>query len=304
MAGMSSILGIYEYTIYDFKIYLLPSAIPSEFKETLENPLADGSALFRMELGGIEIIAMQGGAEGDDVVRRGRGELADRDVETVDEVDKGTIFQSPVSILRSPDLIPPHVGHLVLVANGLELQDIHGKDVQAIGVALLGVAAHQLLSDADTQYRLLQRADDHIQSVLAQIAHCLAGFALSREEYAVCRAQGGDIVRHHGFHAQALQRMNHGIDISGIVFDDCNFHSCFLLQAKRVALPLYFGRKDNKKYARTRPFPSIISQKAAKHLRFPLFTPHFRTVSCLTLRKETTKNPRAQRGDTWGSEDI
>ena len=233
-------------------------AIPSEFKKALENLLANGSALLRMELGGVEIVAMQGGAEGDDVVRCGRGELADGDVEAVDEIDKGAVFQGPVSTLHGPDLIPPHVGHLVLVANGLELQDIHGKDAQTIGVALLGVAAHQLLPDADAQHRLLQRADDLIQSVFAQIAHCLAGFALSREEDTIGRAQDGDIIRHHRFHAQTLQRMDHGIDISGVVFDDCNFHSCVLLLAKIILSPLFLGAK-------------IIKSMRARDLLRPLF---------------------------------
>ena len=110
------------------------------------------------------------------------------------------------------------------MTGGAEFHHIYGEDAQTVGVAFFRVAAEQLLSDADAQYRLRQRADDFVQAVLAQVAHCLAGFSLSGKDNTVGRLQFVGIVGHLRLHAQTFQRMDNGVNVSGVVFDDGNFH--------------------------------------------------------------------------------
>ena len=76
--------------------------------------------------------------------------------------------------------------HFVFVPCRTELLHVHGEDVETIGVALLRMAAHQLLSDADTQHWLGERTDDFVKPMLTQVTHRLAGFALSGEQHLVC----------------------------------------------------------------------------------------------------------------------
>ena len=56
------------------------------------------------------------------------------------------------------------------MAPGLETLDIDVEDADAVGVALLGVTAQELLADADAQHGLLQRADDLVQPSCPQVA--------------------------------------------------------------------------------------------------------------------------------------
>ena len=59
------------------------------------------------------------------------------------------------------------------------------EDSNTLSVALLGVAAQQLLADAYTQDRLHQRADDGVKPTLTQVVHGTAGLALTGEHHAV-----------------------------------------------------------------------------------------------------------------------
>ena len=68
----------------------------SKFQETTENIFAYGSAFLGVELRGVEVILVQGGAERNNVIAGGGRELAHGDVEAVDEVDEAIVHKQPL----------------------------------------------------------------------------------------------------------------------------------------------------------------------------------------------------------------
>ena len=106
----------------------------------------------------------------------------------------------------------------------LEPLHVHGEDSQAIRVALLRVPAHQLLSYADAQHWLRQRAYHLVQPSCPQILHCSSCLTLSRKQHTVSTAQLLRVVRQQWLHAQTSQRTEHRVHISRIIFYYCYLH--------------------------------------------------------------------------------
>ena len=114
--------------------------------------------------------------------------------------------------------------NLVLVPAWLKAFDVHIEDAQTIHIALFGMAAHELLPDADAQNGLCEGGDDAVQSVFAQIVHRARCFALTGENHLVGAAKLFGRIRQDRFNAHALQGMDYGKDVTCIVFYDCNLH--------------------------------------------------------------------------------
>ena len=110
------------------------------------------------------------------------------------------------------------------MALGTETFHLGIKYAQALGVTLLGVAAHQLHTDADAQDRLAERAYHLVQSPLTQVSHSAAGLALTGKDDTVSSHQFLRLVRHQRLHTQTAHGIHHGADVTGIVFYDCYIH--------------------------------------------------------------------------------
>ena len=172
MAGMRSITGSLKFKSLKFHVDRCRGDCLFQIQEIPQDLLADRTALFGVELGGVEVILVQCGTEGNNIIRDGSRELADGDVVAVHEIDvvaieealKETLPGSFVACFCDAGVagrcqlqpVPPHVGHFLLMSCGLEEVYINREDAEAVGVALLGVAAEELLSDADAQDRLLE----------------------------------------------------------------------------------------------------------------------------------------------------
>ena len=121
-----------------------------DVKEILKNPLSHTPALFWVELSGIEIILVDGGAIGMDVVGCGYGVLTARHMVTVYEIDVVSFGDAlEEGSAEACETVPTHGGNLFLVTGGDETVHVDVEDAKAVGVAFFGMAAHQLLADAD-----------------------------------------------------------------------------------------------------------------------------------------------------------
>lgn len=185
-----------------------------------------------MELCGVEVVFVEGSAERYDVVRHRRRELAQRNVEAVDEID--VLVVKDIAVGGIFDNVPPHVRHFVLVALRTKTEHIDGEDAEAVGVALLGVTAHQLLANADAEHRLLERTDHLVEAALTQVTHRLTGLALPWKQHLVSRPQLLGIVGQEGLHAESFQGVYDGIDITSIVFYNGDFHLTCAYQGAKV----------------------------------------------------------------------
>ena len=113
-----------------------------------------------MELGGIEVVLVQGRAIRENVIRGCRGKFIQWYIEAMYEVNEFFLVETLEQIAtRIGQCVPSHVRHFVLVAHRLEFLHVDVEDAQAIRIALFRVSAHQLHAEADTQYRLLQVLD-------------------------------------------------------------------------------------------------------------------------------------------------
>ena len=107
-------------------------------------------------------------------------------IETVDEIDKLAVLEAlEQGAGRLLQIVPPHVGHLVGMCTGHETHHLFVENTQAVHIALGRMAAHQLLADADAQHWLCERTNHLVQTMLAQIAHGIAGLALSGKNHTV-----------------------------------------------------------------------------------------------------------------------
>jgi hypothetical protein len=129
--------------------------------------------------------------------------------------------------LQVVNAVPSHLRNLVGVLLGLETLYVEGKDAQAICVTLLAMPAHQLLAYAYSQHGLAKFRYHSVQVMLAQVCHCRACLALARKQHLVGLCQQFGIVRQCGCDAQALQRMDYGIYIAGVVFYYGYVHLCW-----------------------------------------------------------------------------
>ena len=83
------------------------------------------------------------------------------------------------------------------------------EDSQTGSVALFGVAAKQLHTDADSQQRLFQVHNHLVETVCLQVRHRTTGFALTRKHHTVCTHQFVCHIRHHGFYTQPTKGIHH-----------------------------------------------------------------------------------------------
>ena len=125
--------------------------------------------------------------------------------------------------------IPSHGGHFVFVTLRTETFHIHIEDADAIHVTFFRMAAQQLLSDADSQYRLLQRSDHLRQTVGMQVFHGAPCLSLSWKDHMTGMAQYLRVVGEHRLNAQSSDGVHHGIDVSCIIFYDSYVHFDFFL---------------------------------------------------------------------------
>ena len=110
-----------------------------------------------MELRGIEVIFMHRCTEWLYVVAVSNRVGVAVHVVTVDEVHKVTLANAIVErTLEIMQAVPSHVRDFLAVLSRDETFHLSVEDSQAVSVALLAVAAHQLHSDADAQHRLCQ----------------------------------------------------------------------------------------------------------------------------------------------------
>ena len=86
------------------------------------------------------------------------------------------------------------------------------------------MATEQLLPHTDAQHGLPQILDKAVELVLAQVFHAAAGLALSGKHHAVGTEKLLLVVGNERFHSQAAQCVDHGVDVSGVVFYYCYLH--------------------------------------------------------------------------------
>ena len=98
------------------------------------------------------------------------------------------------------------------------------EDSDTVYIALLRMLAEQLLTYTDTKYGLLQFADYFVKSSGPQIVHCLAGMPLSREKHAISFPKLFGIIRQQRLNTHPSECIHYRIDISRVVFYDCNIH--------------------------------------------------------------------------------
>ena len=177
---------------------------------------------------------MQGRTVGQDVVGGGYGVGAQRHVEAVDEVDILPLDACVEECRpRVGQRVPAHLRHLQVVGVGGgqgELPDGHVEYAEAVGVALVGVAAHQLHAEAHAQHRLPQRHDEPVHARGPQVRHGGAGLAHAGEYHLVGRADGVEVVGYFGLGAKALHGVADRADVARVVFDYGYAHrvfSCF-----------------------------------------------------------------------------
>lgn len=143
--------------------------------------------------------------------------------------------------------IPTHARHLLLMLRWLEATHIDREDTDAVGVALFGMLAEQLLSYADTENWLLQVGDESVEIVLSQIVHRVACLALSREDDTVGRCYLFRVIGPEGLDAETLHRVYHGENVAGVVFYDRNLHSFSLIKLQVFFRKTIFRAKLVKK---------------------------------------------------------
>ena len=148
-----------------------------------------------MELRGVEIVFMQGGTERHDIVGHGYGVRVDRHVIAVYEINefvRAEAFEQRAACTCQRCSIP--CGALCLRAFPDGTSGLPCRKCLTVRIAFFGMAAHQLLADADAQNGLLQVAYQTVQSPRTQVSHRTTGFSLSRKKHAV------------GFSTTALRR--------------------------------------------------------------------------------------------------
>src|SRR5690349_17749614 len=89
----------------------------------------------------------------------------------------GSRIKPPV---RQGQVVPSHVRNFHVAFRNEEFY-IFVEDAEALGVVLFRVLTHQLHTEADSEYRLLQFYNDLIELVIAQIFHCSTRFSNARE---------------------------------------------------------------------------------------------------------------------------
>ena len=103
----------------------------------MQDTFAYTTAFFRMKLGGIVIIFMQGSAEWEYVICYGSGTIINRDIETVYEIDK-LLFRKTFEkvAVRLRNRVPSHVRHLIFMFLRDKTFHINIKNTQALPDAL------------------------------------------------------------------------------------------------------------------------------------------------------------------------
>ena len=111
-------------------------------KEVLEDALPYAAAFLRVELRGVEIALVHGGAVGVYVVGRGYRLSTQGNVVAVDKIDEGA-FGNAVEQWGGEvaELVPTHRWHFLIVMARDEAANIGGEYAEAVDVALLAVAA-------------------------------------------------------------------------------------------------------------------------------------------------------------------
>ena len=194
-------------------------------EEVAEDLLSHTPALLGVKLRGKEIVLVDGRTVGKDVIGHGNRMLADGHVVTVDEIDEVALMETfHQRRLELTDLVPPHCWDLVLMKGGLETLHINVEDAKAVGVAFLGMAAEQLLADADAKNGLSQRTDDLVKTMAAQVVHRAARLSLSGEQHPVGMAECLGVVSQPWNHSEPSEGAFHGIDVSCVVFYYGDFH--------------------------------------------------------------------------------
>ena len=98
------------------------------------------------------------------------------------------------------------------------------EDAQTVHIALLRVAAHQLLAYADAKDWLRKGTYHLVKPTLPQVVHRIARLALTREDDSVRTSQLLGRVCQQRFNTHPLQGMNDGKDVPGIIFHYGNLH--------------------------------------------------------------------------------
>ena len=112
-----------------------------------KDSFAHATALLRVELAGIEIIFLQGGRVGQDIVGHGSRIVAQRYIVAVYEIDVGILTESGKQVSHLRLLIshlysvPSHTRHLVFVPLRLEPFHLRVEDADTVYISLLGMAA-------------------------------------------------------------------------------------------------------------------------------------------------------------------
>ena len=136
-----------------------------------------------MKLGCIIIVLMQSCAERQDIVGHGSSKWIDRYIETMYEINV-FLRRKPFEkrILQAGDGIPSGVGHFVFLPLGKKTFHVGVKDAEAVHIPFLGMPAHQLHAQADSQYRLFQIPDEAVQPVFLLVLDGCSGFSHTGED--------------------------------------------------------------------------------------------------------------------------
>lgn len=156
-----------------------------------------------MKLCGIEVVALHRRAERHSKLSDGYRVGANRSVVTMHIIDIaaiGNAFKQP-ALAHSRDSVPTHLWNFEALRR-LKTLDVDIKDAEAIAVALLRMAAHQLLPDTHTKHRLPQRAYHAVKAAATQTSHCRRRFSHTRENHLVGCAQHIRVGSQHRLHAK------------------------------------------------------------------------------------------------------
>ena len=210
-----------------------------------------GTALFDVELGSIEIVAMQRGAERPYVIGNGCCIWCQRHIIAVHKIDI-LPFESGREhlLIDRHDRVPAHVRHLLLVIFGAKTFHIGIENTQAIDLTFFGVAAHELHADADAQNGLFQVTNQSVQPTGFEIGHRRGSLSYAGEYHLVGRHERLFVIGEYGLDSHTPQCTIDRIDVAGVVFDNSDLHgrrlkdNGFVLIYEDFTLDMFFDGVD------------------------------------------------------------
>ena len=125
----------------DEKLKIKNEKLCGETYEITEDMFAYVATLLGVELGGVEVVTVEGGTVVKDMMSGGYGLRTEGTVVAVYEIDIGIRESLIERRTEVRELVPAHGGHLIFTTDRDETADIGREDAEAVDIALLGVLA-------------------------------------------------------------------------------------------------------------------------------------------------------------------